>query len=335
MNQKNRLLTLGCTMRRYLDALDKTEKNIKTLGTPEHMSEYIEDNSHDYNKRLIKRDIRHAFEPLITFDEPEAKAMPVFFAASCFTQDWDSLLESISAVTLPDFSENFNVSSWGHIYPIFDINFIKQLRNAIAHSKFDYDFNEDKIYVSTYKDTFKVDFPSSILLGTPKTLWSINRNSTSKEAWVDCSFVMGDNTDKNLYTFFLKNGDTAHPTTLKALGVSDIKTVPLQDRIKIFEKFAIPIMQNEHQKSGESGLRRLKSIATQCGLILEYKSKFNVHDQTFKKNPFLEKLAKVVYHDKPEEMDSLFLRGAVMRPEKKIHGKSFLSYSCHLFFPWN
>jgi len=323
MKQQKRLINLGKTMRKYLDALSETEKNISALGTSDHMSEYEDDNSLDYNKRLVKRDLRQAFAPLLSFNEPEAKSMPVFFASSCFTQDWDALLESINTVPLPDFSENFNVESWGHIYPKFDINFIKQLRNAIAHSKFDYDFDDDRIYISTYKDTFKVNFTSDILLGTPKTLWNINKNSTSPSAWVDCSFILDGVTDPNLYTFFMRNGKTAHSTVLKELGTTDITKVPLQERLKVFEKYAVKLMQKERTKSGETGIKSLSKLANQCGLTLEYKGKHNIFKQTFKNNAFLEKMAYVVYHDNEKGLDELFLRGAVMRPEKKFMGNPF------------
>lgn len=323
MKQVQRLLTLGKTMRKYLDALRETERNINALGTPEHMKEYDEDNSKEYNKRLLKKDLRQAFAPLLSFNEPEAKSMPVFFASSCFTQDWDALLNSISSVSLPDFSDVFNVESWGHIYPNFDINFIKQLRNAIAHSKFDYNFDEDKIYITAYNGTFKLNFPSEILLGTPKTLWNINKNSTSPSAWVDCSFLLDWNKDKNLYTFFIRNGNTAHATTLAELGVKDITTVPLQERLKVFEKYAVKLMKTERTKSGEAGVRSLSRLATQCGLTLEYKGKLDIFKQTFKGNPFLEKMANIVYYNNEEGLDELFLRGAVLRPEKKFMGNPF------------
>ena len=278
------------------------------------------------NNLFTDRDALNLIEavmPLLSFDEPEAKSMPVFFASSCFTQDWDALLESINAVPLPDFSERFNVESWGHIYPKFDINFIKQLRNAIAHSKFDYDFDNDRIYISTYKDTFKVNFTSDILLGTPKTLWNINKNSTSPSAWVDCSFILDGVTDPNLYTFFMRNGQTAHSTVLEELGTTDITQIPLQERLQIFEKYAVKLMKNERTKSGESAVKSLSKLATQCGLSLEYKGKHNIFKQTFKNNAFLEKMAYIVYHNNEKGLDELFLRGAVMRPEKKFMGNPF------------
>ena len=324
MTQSEKLLDLGLTMRKYLDALNQTRKNIETLGSEENLAKYdpISSTSTNYNTRLIKRDLRWAFNDLLTFNEPHAKAMPVFFATSCFTQDWDTLLTSLEDVPMKCLTDELNVTSWGHVYQNIDLNFIKQLRNAIAHSKFDYNFEEDKIYISAYKDTFKVDFPSKIILSTPKTILELKKYSTSKHAWVDCFFILDEKNIKYLHTFFLRNGDHAHPVFMERFPTSNLSEIPLTHRAQVYNQFVQKVI-TEKSKSANQTLRRLKNIAEQCGLELESKGKVSVAQQTFKGNKFLELMAKVIYQNDEEGFKNLCLRGASMRPEKEFISNPF------------
>ena len=322
MNQQTRLLSLGTTMRKYIDVIAHTEQNVINLGKPENMQKYQPSNTTELNNRYIKQDIRQAFKEFLEFNEPEYKALPVFFASACFTLDWDNLLESIKDLSVDSVTNEIQVASWGHIYPNIDVNFVKQLRNAFAHSKFDYDFDNDRIYINAYKNTFQVQFPSHILLSTPKTLWALNKSSTSKSAWIDCAFTTGNPGDNNLYLFFLHNGDTAHESVLRRFSSYDISKVPLVERVSILNEYATKLM-DQHFKSGEELAKNLKRMASQCGLELEYKGKFDKKKETFKGNKFLEKMADIVYHEDDKGLSELFLRGAIMRPEKSFMSNPF------------
>lgn len=322
MNQQTRLLNLGSTMRKYLDTISITEQNVINLGSPENMQKYQPNNSPELNNRYIKQDIRRAFKDFLEFSEPDAKALPIFFASTCFTLDWDSLLDSIKDIDVSPVTNEINVCSWGHIYPNIDINFVKQLRNAFAHSKFDYDFDNDKIHINAYKNTFQVDFPSSILLSTPKTLWGLNQSSTSKSAWIDCAFTTGNPNDDNLYIFFLRNGNVAHQAILNQFSSNDLSKVPLDERVRVLNEYALKLMDKKF-KSGDELAKQLKRMASQCGLELEYKGKFDKKCATFKGNKFLEKMAEIIYIDDEKGLSELYLRGAIMRPEKSFMSNPF------------
>lgn len=333
MNQNERLLTLGSTLRKYLDVLKHAEKNIELLGHPDHMKIYETCKTPESKLSQIKRDLRHAFGELLTFNEPEAKAMPITYAMNCFTQDWDSLLDSINEVSIEFTSKQFFVDSWGHIYPKIDVNFLKQIRNAIAHSKFDYNFDTDQINISLYKDTFKVHFYGHTLLGTPTSLWELHKNSTSNNAWVDCSFTVNDTNDKNLYAFILKNSDSPlHPIITERLPDDIKENMSLRQKISIFKLFCQKQLEIYH-KSSDAVIKDLKKIARQCGLKIDHYEKVDIIKYTYKNNEFLKLLASTVYENNPRSIEELHLRGSAMRPSKNFMGNPYYHTLVTCAFP--
>ena len=74
-------------------------------------------------------------------------------------------------------SNMFDVESWGDVRQKFDGNFLRFIRNGLAHGKFVVDFDKNIVTIKMRNDTFVVNMPI-------ETIWnqSYNLHKLSGEA---------------------------------------------------------------------------------------------------------------------------------------------------------
>lgn len=290
-----KLVSLAHSTKNFINALAKVNKNIQELNTQETISTVNSYKNEEGQNSFIKRCIRKAFEPITCFNDKNLPHMDMVFSLLCFSQDWDTLLSSIKEIPDTLNITDVNVSSWGHIYQNYDINFLKQIRNGIAHSKFTYDFDNQHIFVNMYNNTFQADFPLNFLLSLPWSLWNLSESYTSKESIINCN-ILNLSFNPTFYNINVKNDsfDLSLLNKYPIFAPIDYLLYDLKDEEDtnglaiIYKSNLFKIMLDSKLKNTYSlQLDEIHEIAKLCGLSVCDVKKVDAEKHLFNNNKFL------------------------------------------------
>ncbi|MBR2909442.1 MAG: hypothetical protein IKC11_03745 [Clostridia bacterium] len=296
MDNKEQLISLAESTKKLAKILERTNANIRNLSSEQTKKEYSSYTNQDGRNFFIKRALRHATEELISFDDKNIEHLHLVLSLLCFSQDWDTVLSSIQEIPDTFNMTDVNVESWGHIYQNFDVNFLKQLRNAIAHSKFSYDFENKQLSINSYNGTFKVSFPLNFLCSIPWSLWNLSESYTSPEAMVNCNILNLETRNPKFYNINVRNDvfdlsslskyPTIQPIEHLLQDLKDeesINGVPLINKSNLFKI----VINSKLNTTGVLELEDIQDIARLCGLVAQDVNKLEANDVLFKGNFFL------------------------------------------------
>ena len=167
---KDKVLKLGEHFQNLIKALESASRNINDIDNEKFLEEYDGCDNGDSRAFFLRRKFRQSISELYNFGESITKQditdMLFPMSVCCFSQDWDKVFESISHGTddrdfefvndTKEFDDVVKVRSWGGVDPRFDVKFLKHMRNGIAHSKFEYDFENQQIKLNHYRFSFVV-----------------------------------------------------------------------------------------------------------------------------------------------------------------------------------
>lgn len=121
-----------------------------------------------------------------------------------YTNEWDSLYDCIKNLNKDCLEiENFDgsketmdkvvdVKKWGYVVPKYDVNFLKQLRSGIAHSRFEFDDGNIVISMraSDPNQHFLVELPTMFATRLPKHIWDLAKNEPLPHATEPRAFTL-------------------------------------------------------------------------------------------------------------------------------------------------
>lgn len=276
--------------------------------------EYTEE-SFDY---FVNKKIREVFEEFYNYSKKLDKTKikeTIFPISLCFyNQDWDYIFDVLKdsiGDLLFEFTKDdagkktediINVKSWGHIYQNYDANLLKHIRNGLAHSKFDYDADTQKIVINMYKGTFIVELDLDFLTQLTMQLWQITE-SLSFENSRQPIVIYKDNGYKDAVLLSIKNGNTFTDeltNKLKELGFSNFEITSIISMSSIYRadesftlidklKAASSIVDSytNKERTDKQLIEKCKLILECFGLTIEDEKEINLENDLYKHNFFL------------------------------------------------
>ncbi len=277
-------------------------------------TEYTEE-SFDY---FVNKKLREVFEEFYNYaknlDKTKTKET-VFPISLCFyNQDWDYIFEVLKdsiGDLLFEFTKDsagkktediISVKSWGHIYQNYDANLLKHIRNGLAHSKFDYDADTQKIVINMYKGTFVVEIDLDFITQLTMELWQITESlnfENSRQPVV----IYKDNGFKDAVLLSIKNGGIVTDeifNKLKNLGFSDIEITGIISMSSIYradEKFtlvdklkaasSVVDSYTNRERKDKKLVEKCKLILECFGLTVEDEKEISLENDLYKHNFFL------------------------------------------------
>ena len=258
-----------------------------------------------YLERFVNSNLKLLFEDLFkdikNMPKEERDEILLFMSLSAYNQDWDYVFNTVKdyrgqkyLTWHNDKNEEiypFQVKSWGNVQQNYDINFLNQIRNGIAHSKFNYNPETKTVTIIRNNGEFVVDVLTDYLLYLPYHIWDINEQSPSKENQQSV-VVLRNGTLKECLMLELINQE---PNTkninekLKKLGLTDDQTslicsiadiclnsnnYPLVNKINTVHKVLEEI--NKNNRLGKNYIEAMKLVYERFGITIEKEQTFDL-----------------------------------------------------------
>lgn len=323
-----KLFDIASNIRKFANEIEKANQKAKNVNISllidSNVSQSDENGYLDFftnkNLRLVFGEL---YNKIKSMNQSEINEILLFISLCAYNQDWDYVFDTIKDYRGKTFYEwhnekqekinPFNVKSWGRVYQNYDTNFLNQIRNGLAHSKFQYNPNTKNITISMNNGEFVVDVNLEFLIYLPNMAWEISEKSTSNEARQSTIFLE-NGAYNNIVMFVIKNEKPEEKNwnkRLKSLGLNS-------DEIKAIDRVSSIVKENgngltlvdkmnwcqksidlilEKINSNQKALDIIKIIYEKFGLTIESDVKFNFYDvcekdsfeETFFANMFFDK----------------------------------------------